>query len=217
MEEYFDQDQQRLKRRYILVDNLLDGDYEEYDESGSLIIQAYYRQGQLEGEFKFYDRQKLLFAGEYKYGKQDGISRTYDTELGVMMSEMQYREGKLDGPSLYFDGQGHLLRSCYYLEGELHGDCVQYYPHGQLQMECRYLNGKLEGEKRLYHQNGVLQAREVYKNGQLQGESEHYDQQGQREQGGSSSSESSDVGSETKLDFFRVLGVVLKSFFSRKI
>ncbi len=216
--EYYDDNEQRLKRCYQFKDGQLHGPYEEYDATGSLTIKANYQHDALDGNFRFYEKDHLLFEGQYENGQQQGLCKTYDPTTGKLTSELHYQQNVLEGEAKYYDGQGQLLRHCFYHQDQYHGDYIQYYPSGQIYTTAHYQNGELDGEKCTYYPNEKLQERATYEAGKPVSAIEKFDQAGQPINDSAATAETEDAApAETKLDFFSMLGLIFKSFFTKNV
>ncbi len=74
---------------------------------------------------------------------------------------------------------GKLKSEVNYKNGKLEGIFMDYYKHGKLKYEANYKNGKEEGIARGYYKNGKLEYEENYKNGKLEGHAKTYYETGE--------------------------------------
>ena len=88
----------QMEKKTTYIANVLDGSFGEY-KFGKPIKEAEYKDGQLNGPYKEYFKNKgaLQKLVEFKNGKQDGKMQYYDEE-GKVTLEYTYKNGeKVDG------------------------------------------------------------------------------------------------------------------------
>jgi antitoxin component YwqK of YwqJK toxin-antitoxin module len=123
-----------------------------------------------------------------RYELQSGVLRIRDEELGIDLDECydissfcmkkEQKEGdiyhlycllngKLHGPSLYYDIKGTIFSSSWFYQGARLGKVRQYYPTGILYASLGYKEGKREGEHRYYYPDGTLRTLMHYTKGCL--------------------------------------------------
>ncbi len=104
-----------------LIDDIPEGEWKEYDETGKLINQLTYENG--------------LFYGVYiRNGR-----------------ESHYANSKRNGPSNCYHSNGNIYKIQHYKEDVLEGLDMEYFPSGQLRRSCNYKNGKLTGKTLEYN------------------------------------------------------------------
>ena len=123
--------------------------FESYSEYGSLETIGSLKNGLREGLFKFYSNNSLLSEKNYKNGKLDGKANTYFPN-GSIKIECEYKDNELDG---YF---------------------TRYFENGKIEEEGWYKNGKSESFWLFYFQNGKLSSRVYYLNDDLNGIQEYF-------------------------------------------
>lgn len=123
-----------------------------------------------------------------RYELQSGILSVVDQELGIELSEAYdtskfcmkkevksdgiyhlycLLEGKLHGPSLFYETNGTLLSSSWFYRGSRIGKVRQYYSSGALYASLGFKEGKREGVHEYYYPNGKLRTLMHYTNGCL--------------------------------------------------
>lgn len=75
-----------------------------------------------------------------------------------------YKEGLLDGESVWYSRTGRVLLSEIYSKGKLHGEQKSYYENGNLKSIVKYLNGRVDGII-AYDKNGKILHESIFKNG----------------------------------------------------
>ena len=98
----------------------------------------------------------LVFKGEYKNGKRDGIGEEYDKN-GNLILIGEYSDGKL------LNGKG-----CNNMIAEIkngNGKFKEYYDNNNLHYEGEYINGKINGHGKEYNEEGILIFEGEYLNG----------------------------------------------------
>ena len=86
---------------------------------------------------EFYENGQLLWMGNLKDGKQDGLWKGYN-EKGQLVNRGNWRNGKQHGLYETFYENGQLWTRSNYKDGELHGLSEQFYENGQLKSQINY-------------------------------------------------------------------------------
>lgn len=110
---YFDDGSIRRVQSYIA--GMEDGEYEEHDETGRLIVKGQYTEGLEEGEW-IYDFINYKELGSYKSGARFGKWKSF------------YADG-----TLKFEGD--------YIDDNLNGRVNWYWPNGKLKDQGNFVNG----------------------------------------------------------------------------
>ncbi|MDR2905049.1 MAG: toxin-antitoxin system YwqK family antitoxin [Helicobacteraceae bacterium] len=111
-----------------------------YYNSGALKYIEPYKNGKVEGVFKFfYESGKLKYGTPYKNGKAEGIEKSF-YEIGKLKSEISYKNGKRERLAKFF------------------------YENGELERKIMYKNGAQEGETKVFRENGEIWGVFTYKN-----------------------------------------------------
>ena len=76
--------------------------------------------------------------------------------------EASYYNGQLDGTAKHWDENGILLSSVDYVNGKIHGKWIQYYKDGKVLQITEYFHGHKNGLQRRYHQNGIVSSEVEY-------------------------------------------------------
>jgi uncharacterized protein len=115
---------------------------------------------------------------QYRFGKEDGISRFFNPVYGTKMLEVHMKKGKKEGEMLRFYFNGNQEYHAFYKNDQLNGKERNWNLSGQLLSETNYLNGKKEGSYFSWHENGVQFAKGAFKNDLQEGKWEIYDERG---------------------------------------
>jgi antitoxin component YwqK of YwqJK toxin-antitoxin module len=121
-----------------------DGIYRRWNEAGTLLVEAHYKDGVAHGATTHWDEhtKKKVSETQYKNGKKNGLYRTW--HQGILSFEYTFKDDKK------------------------HGTCKQWTPKGRLEWVYTYKNGKKNGQMIHYSSNG-WQTVETYKDGVLHG------------------------------------------------
>ena len=104
----------------------------------------------------------------YKNGKQDGITTTWD-ENGQKESEGNYKNGKTDGTMTTWYENGQKESEANSKNGKRDGIVIAWYGNGQKKVEGNSKNGKLDGTTTTWYENGQKKEEWNYKNDTLDG------------------------------------------------
>jgi len=157
-------------KRYI------DGELQEegeYKDDGYYIKNAWSYGGKqlvTNGEGKYEDESGgSLFGsvkGQVKGGLKTGLW-TVTSATGMVLQELNYKEGKEDGPlSTYFEN-GTVSAQGVMVANERQGLWKWYYENGLAESEASFEQGVKTGNQTFYTDEGVLLRTEVYENGEL--------------------------------------------------
>ncbi|WP_319521909.1 toxin-antitoxin system YwqK family antitoxin [uncultured Desulfosarcina sp.] len=139
------------------------GVYRRWSESGTLLVEANYKDGLAHGTTTHWDEhtKKKVSETQFKNGKKNGLYRTW--YQGILSSEITYKDDKQHGTSKRWDRKGRLEYVYSYKNGKKHGQKIHYASNGWQTVET-YQDDVLHGrcEKR---KNGVLEREEEYRNG----------------------------------------------------
>ncbi|KGL63717.1 toxin-antitoxin system YwqK family antitoxin [Polaribacter sp. Hel1_85] len=132
-----------------------------FENSDSLFVQFYTLSGKIETEGVLNGRKRV---GNWKYFYTDG----------TLMSEENYKDGKLDGEQLIYYPDGLVTEFAIYKDGLKHGVVSKYSSKGILIEEITYASGKPNGVAKYFELNGNLKETGVYKDGKRVGKWEFY-------------------------------------------
>ncbi|AQS93347.1 hypothetical protein BXQ17_04290 [Polaribacter sp. BM10] len=132
-----------------------------FEDSDSLFVQFYTLKGKIKTEGVLNDRKRV---GNWQYFYPDG----------TLMSEENYKNGKLDGEQLVYYPNGQVTEFATYKNGLLDGVTSKYSSKGVLIEEVTYKEGKPNGLAKYFELNGNLKETGTYKNGVRVGKWEYY-------------------------------------------
>ena len=117
-----------------------------------------------------YDNQSLKEIG-YIEGKNLDFSGKFQffNEEGILITERQYYQGKLEGLEKIFLEDGKLEEERTYKNNLIDGEEIYYYEDGKVAQKNQYIVGKIEGESLSYYDNGEISAKINYKNDKRDG------------------------------------------------
>ncbi|AYV80748.1 MAG: hypothetical protein Harvfovirus5_52 [Harvfovirus sp.] len=125
---------------------------------------------------KFDRNHRLVESCQYVLGQKHGLEKIYSS--GVLQSQKEYRNGKLDGLTvLYPEGHENDRTEIIYVNGIVHGD-VKRYEFGRLVELVEMNHGKKNGIRRLTTAAGYgfrgYEIMQTYKDDLLDGDFEKY-------------------------------------------
>ena len=130
-----------------------------------------YKDGKKDGKWISYCKHDhKIEEGNYKDGLKQGKWISY-FEDGKIWYEGNYKNGKEHGEFIYF-GNGnyniiHKLELVNYKDGELDGQSIYYHINGEINSIVNYQNGKKDGENIFYDKDGKIYWSGNYKDGVL--------------------------------------------------
>ena len=115
---------------------------------------------------------------QYRFGKENGISRYFHPVYGSKIMEVQMKKGKKDGELSKFYFNGNREYQDFYKNDIIEGTERTWAKTGQILSETHYVKGKKEGSYSSWYENGVNFAKGSYKNDLPDGKWEFFDQRG---------------------------------------
>ena len=141
------------------------GTYKQWYPHGQLKAEAFVIAGVL--DFQDEAMETWIF---------DSSSTVYSEE-GVIIAQVNYNKGLLQGEQKTYDNCGSLLSSECYDQGVIVGIKKQFYPTGQLKSKEEYCQGKRHGETRRFWPSEVIQSKENWHENKII-EADYYDSEG---------------------------------------
>lgn len=89
---------------------------------------------------------------------------------GEKKTELYYKKGILDGPSLFYHKNGTILIQSLFVKGIKEGESRLYYDSGELYSRQKFQKGLWDGLQEFYYKDGRLRASLNYKQGLINGE-----------------------------------------------
>ena len=140
------------------------GEYEEYYDNGQLKHKAFYVNGQVKGDAKYWHENGQLEKEEYrKDGKRVGTWKDYFESGQVSFIQPFNDEGYYHGTMVSYRPDGQKWIEQQYVNGA-HPDGISYrtwYPDGKKEAELTYENGRMIVRKN-WRRTGELASHEVY-------------------------------------------------------
>lgn len=188
----------RLEGKY--VNDLKDGYFKEYDETGKLLTTAKWIEGEkqedatelvrLEIAKDYYPDGKVMAMQTFRNGVAQGVRRDYDRE-GNIVSGAFYEDGEKvgegitledgvrDGEWQEFYNNGALRGEGMYDKGIKVGTWKYYYPNGLLEQTGDFdKKGRFKGTWVWYYPSGAVLREENYLDGLLDGPMTEFDEAG---------------------------------------
>jgi antitoxin component YwqK of YwqJK toxin-antitoxin module len=192
----------KVKREANYTNNILDGLYKEYDESGNLTLLLRYRDGKIIEDDNIdaedidirneYDNDgNLTYSGAFRNTKPIGIHRRYDingnvinsyiyNDKGLRISEgIVDKEGNKIGQWKNYYNTGELKSTGKYQNNLQEGKWTFYFRDGRIEQEGEFKNGLISGKWAWYYEDGKVEREEEFYNGKEEGFIVEYDEFGE--------------------------------------
>ncbi|MGL5349586.1 MAG: toxin-antitoxin system YwqK family antitoxin [Cetobacterium sp.] len=152
------------------------GAYKEYDEDGSLVKEAYNKNGKYEGLYKkYYKNGQVMLEGSCVQGELEGIIKEYYEDRKLKL-EVNLNNGLYHGTSKEYDSNGKLKELSTYENGHIRKSIDytnniyrEYVEIKSLKIEAQYKNNKFDGYYKEFYDRFSLKIETNYKNGELDG------------------------------------------------
>lgn len=106
----------------LLINHYVDGQMEgtamRMSFRNQVDLKTTYKRNELDGPYTAYKFGKVVETREYKNGKLNGTSKTYDDRTFKLKQEVQYKDGLQDGYFKYYDENGNISLEYQYKNGE---------------------------------------------------------------------------------------------------
>jgi len=146
---------------------LFSGKYHWNYPSGILAEEGYMSNGVVDGSVKLYNEEgTLLVEAEYKDGKKNGLITTYYPSGHIKAEftlENDQREGRM---RIWYEGGVKKYEACF-KNNMLNGKQIKYYPNGNVNIECEYKDNLEHGQKSVLKEDGTLLFSGIFMDGEL--------------------------------------------------
>lgn len=105
---------------------------------------------------EFWDNGDLKSEVIYKNNKKQGLEIKWFDVPDCVEQESYYKDGKLEGPSIYYSKKCKKDFFENYKNGTKEGLELSYYPNGNIKAEGNYKKGNLNGYYKVYDKKGVF-------------------------------------------------------------
>lgn len=163
-----------------------------YRDNGSLLADVNFYNDDKMNVVKYYENGNIMLKRDLQNDKIIGIEEWYRDD-GTLLSKVSFKDGKQDGLSKTFYGDGSICermwnndkpqqKKCFNKEGKnivLNGLVKFYHKNGKLEAEDNYVNGNAEGISKIYYTNGNLKEEVYWKNDKLNGDAKIFNLNGE--------------------------------------
>lgn len=128
-----------------------------YTSKGKVISEGKMNGKTYVGTWKYYQKKSndLLILEHFDDLGKLTEERFVYYENGQVAEKQNYKEGKLNGVSVWYSEKNVVLKEFIYVNGELHGISKYYNPKGELLVEGYYKRGKKDGIWK-YYEDGKI-------------------------------------------------------------
>lgn len=133
-----------------------EGRYLMLRPDGSLIEEAFYRNGALHGKrILYFENQDTMTVETHVNGQYQGPYRSYYKD-GTLKISGEYTDNKMQGWWLKYYPTGELMEKVTFVDNQEHGPFIEYHKNGQISVEGQYIDGDNEnGELKFYTETGI--------------------------------------------------------------
>lgn len=181
--EFYDYKKTKIMSEYqVNAAGEKNGWFKGYNESGVVIEEATFKNGQLNGVFKKYStysgKREITQSETYKDGVLNGLAQYFGTLDGkaFVMKEGNFLDGERNGkwliikPTPNYNIKEEEKKGCEYVKEEIEYQkgnevsppdgkrTIYYFPSGKVRCEEEYTNGVKTGQHKWYYPNGKPEA-----------------------------------------------------------
>ncbi len=124
-------------------------------ETKDIFIKTLQKRGEVGKELYYLPHQDTPFTGKASIYWQDGQKKT----------EINYKNGKRNGPKSHWYKNGQKLSEINYKSGKHHGSLVAWNENGQLRRKGNHVDGRMDGIWSNWYKNGMKSNELTYLNG----------------------------------------------------
>lgn len=141
---------------YHEYNQVLHGEYQQYDETNSLFSSTFYSNGKMHGPSLFFTKDGGCLAKSWFYhGALQGKAYKYYGN-GKIYSIQRYRNGAMDGKQEFFYEDGSIKTLLNYTRGYLDGLAVLFWKNGIKKRETTFIEGNKQGSEQIWDEDGKL-------------------------------------------------------------
>lgn len=157
----------------IIINSCNNSKKEKYYSSGELHFTYDIRDNKLNGKVIEYNKNgSIKGISEYKNNLLNGKTTIFYNE--VVIQELNYDSGKLEGTQKFFYENGKLKIIAEALKDKFDGKFIEYYENGNIKQDGFYSNDLEDGKWVIYNESGQKKATGNYKFGFMDGEWTYY-------------------------------------------
>lgn len=161
----------RLNFQDSAYDNdLLNGLTTILDDDGRLMMRAWFVNGKLQGPMEIYEEGILQARFMYARGGREGEAVLYNIKTGKVSGIEHYHADKRHGRAKYYDDEGRLVSEIDYRNGKVDGEKIDYYPSGAIMQRASFHKDVMHGEMVGFFENGNPREKKRFEYGSQVGE-----------------------------------------------
>lgn len=156
------------------------GVWRKHYDNGRIRYSGQFNNGKEIGVFKFYENATAFHPTIIKeFSKlSDTATVSFYDMYGKLKSKGKMIGKKRENKWIYYFPNGRILSEENYKDGKLNGVLKNFYPNGKTTLEAEYKNGLKNGYSKIYTEDGILIEDLNYLNGKLEGQGKYYDLKG---------------------------------------
>ncbi len=164
------------------VDGLLEGSSFLRKGDGKEVV-SHYKNNRLHGDMQvFYPRQESLekviaLQATYVDGLAEGDMVEFSPK-GSKQSVTPYKKGEKEGVMLLFSDRGKVAVSVEFHKDKLNGMAYEYHPNGQLKKQVLFADNQKENEEKAFYSNGQPASLTNYSKGLINGITKQWNKEG---------------------------------------
>jgi antitoxin component YwqK of YwqJK toxin-antitoxin module len=156
------------------VQELWDEDGNQIVRNGNGLLKEYYENGQMRVEVIYTDGIYQIQNWWDENGEQmikDGTGyHIVKDDMGAIIYEGKYLNSEPDGKWKYYSGQGILISQVNYTDGKLNGESIYYSDSGEIYSKGNFINNERDGLWTWFSPSGRKESQVSFKNGEKEGE-----------------------------------------------
>jgi antitoxin component YwqK of YwqJK toxin-antitoxin module len=137
----------QIEKEIEYAENLKNGRFQQFDSTGKMMVENWYKNDTLIGISKIFKNGKLIIESNYENGLKTGVEKIFDEKDGRLIETINYsKDEKIS----------NLVVNQLDLNKQKKGLWRTFYPDGKLRNECFYENGQLKGPCKEWTEKGLL-------------------------------------------------------------
>jgi antitoxin component YwqK of YwqJK toxin-antitoxin module len=184
----------QIEKEIEYAKNFKNGRYQQFDTTGKLILENWYKNDTLIGVSSVFKNGKLIIETNYEKGLKSGVEKIYDENDQRLIETINYTNNEKESNLVInqFDLQkqkkglwrtfytdGKLKSECFYQNNQIIGNCKEWTEKGNLIIDSKNIEQKNTVEiKQTFHSNGKVACFQAYLGDYKNGVSSTYDSLG---------------------------------------
>lgn len=136
-----------VEKKISYRENLKNGSYQQFDSTGRLVLESFYRNDTLEGVSRAWRNGRLRSESKYTAGQKNGEEKIFDEADGRVVETIYYSNNEPESRTALNRTDPQKRKT---------GLWRTFYPDGKIRTECVYAADTVKGTCKEWNEKGIL-------------------------------------------------------------